>query len=111
MADLSTMYLSFRFRTNWAYDKNRFVYANSINETAENKNVGVISVSSSIFIMSTVYSRSLSLRGVHEVNDVATLSKSAFGHSTLRFPLLAIHYSLIKIFLRVSVRLACGCVR
>ena len=43
----SSMYLSFNVRTNWAYDKKRFVYANNISDTAENKKVGVIRVNSS----------------------------------------------------------------
>lgn len=45
-----SMYLSFSVLTNCAYDRKRLVYANSNNEIAENKKVGVISVISSILI-------------------------------------------------------------
>lgn len=46
--DLSSKYFSFKLLTKAVYAKNRFVYAKKISEIAENKNVGVMSVSSSI---------------------------------------------------------------
>jgi hypothetical protein len=61
------------------------VYANSINEIAENKNVGVMSVSSSIFLMSTVNGRQSPVRA-------QALRPYAFRFplSIFRFPLFAI---------------------
>lgn len=47
--DWSSRYFSFKFLTKAVYAKNRLVYAKNISEIAENKNVGVISVSSFIF--------------------------------------------------------------
>jgi len=55
IADLSSMYLSLRFLTNCAYDKKRLVYARKIKDIAENKKVGVMSVSASMLVRTSRY--------------------------------------------------------
>lgn len=44
------MCCSFKIRTNCAYERNLFVYAKSISDTAEKSRVGVVSVNSSILV-------------------------------------------------------------